>query len=128
MEAMGLDLKFDRGFTISTKNKIRRKDLIKKLHKTIKKIHGGNIDEHIKLSAIVVGDCLKGESQYSRHYHLVFSRDLTKEEKEEITKSINEDDRFIGGEKVKTKWGIYNDNGYIFTSEDHRYWNKVKIV
>lgn len=122
----GVDLKVrDRWITISTINKTKRNDILKIIHRAIMKC---GIRKRGELDAFVVGECIKDHSSYSRSWHICFSRDIEKEEKEEITAAINSSDKVSGRDKIITKWGLYNDNDYVLLNEKHRYFREFKII
>lgn len=122
----GIDFSIpERGLTISTVNKTKRKDILKIIHRAIMKCgerKRGDID------AYVIGECLRGDSSYSRSWHIVFSADLTNKEKIEIQKSINESEKVIGRSNIITKWRIYNADLYVFKNEKHTYYKKERII
>jgi hypothetical protein len=122
----GVDFsKPERGLTISTVNKTKRKDILKIIHRSIMKCGKRKRGD---LDAYVIGECLMGESSYSRSWHIVFSDDLMNEERIEIEKAINSSENVIGRKNITTRWRIYNTDLYVFKNEKHTYFKKERII
>lgn len=126
MAMCGVDLKVsDRWITISTINKTKRNDILKIIHRAIMRCGNRLRGE---LNAFVVGECQKDYSSYSRSWHICFSKDITQEEKKEITEAINSSDKVKGRKNIITKWGLHNDKDYVLLNEKHTYFREFKII